>query len=217
MSEWVSESRSLQPHGLYSLWNSPGKNTGLGSLSLLQGIFPTQGLNPGLPHCRRILYQLSHQGSPNWGVGVQESSWFSAAIMRPSCWLPPGWHLLSGSLDFGQQPWFWIECPFLPPHLLGLWEGSRQAMWGKSANGALQCWEQVLFSRWIHKARPRFSLSTYPTALEKSASHFALLALTSLWMLPQRTGARLLLQPKDHPGGGRGISLTTKYPDHSAA
>ena len=40
------------------------QNTGVGSLSLLQGIFPTQGLNPGLPHCRWILYQLSHQGSP---------------------------------------------------------------------------------------------------------------------------------------------------------
>ena len=47
-----------------SPWNSPGQNTGVGSLSLLQGIFPTQGSNPGLPHCRRILYQLSHQGSP---------------------------------------------------------------------------------------------------------------------------------------------------------
>ena len=41
------------PHGLYSQWNSPGQNTGVGSLSLLQGIFPTQGLNPGLPHCRQ--------------------------------------------------------------------------------------------------------------------------------------------------------------------
>ena len=40
------------------------ENTGVGSLSLLQGIFPTQGLNPGLPHCRRILYQLSHKRSP---------------------------------------------------------------------------------------------------------------------------------------------------------
>ena len=48
----------------YSPWNSPGKNTGVGSLSLLQGIFPTQGSNPGLQHCRRILYQLSHKGSP---------------------------------------------------------------------------------------------------------------------------------------------------------
>ena len=57
-------SDSLQPHGLYSPWNSPGQNTGVGSLSLLQGIFPTQGLNPGLPHYRQILYQLSHQGSP---------------------------------------------------------------------------------------------------------------------------------------------------------
>ena len=38
----------------------------MGSLSLLQGIFPTQGLNPGLPHCRRILYQLSHKGSPTF-------------------------------------------------------------------------------------------------------------------------------------------------------
>ena len=45
--------------------NSPGQNTGVGSLSLLQGIFPTQGLNPGFPHCRWILYQLSHKRSPS--------------------------------------------------------------------------------------------------------------------------------------------------------
>ena len=57
-------SDSLQCHGLYSPWNSPGQHTGKGSLSLLQGIFPTQGSNPGLPHCRWILYQLSHKGSP---------------------------------------------------------------------------------------------------------------------------------------------------------
>ena len=55
---------TLCPDGLYGPWNSPGQNTGVGSLSLLQEIFPTQGLNPGLPHCRQILYQLSHQGSP---------------------------------------------------------------------------------------------------------------------------------------------------------
>ena len=42
----------------------PGKNTGVGSHSLLQGIFPTQGSNLGLLHCRQILYHLSHQGSP---------------------------------------------------------------------------------------------------------------------------------------------------------
>ena len=52
------------PPGLLCPWNSPGQNTGVGSLSLLQGIFPTQGSNPGLLHCRWILYQLSHKGSP---------------------------------------------------------------------------------------------------------------------------------------------------------
>ena len=53
-----SESRSVVSN---SLWISPGQNTGTGSLSLLQGIFPTQGSKPGLPHCRWILYQLSHK------------------------------------------------------------------------------------------------------------------------------------------------------------
>ena len=52
-----------RPQGLYSPWDSPGQNTGVGSRSFLQGIFPTQGLNQSLPHCRWILYQLSHQGS----------------------------------------------------------------------------------------------------------------------------------------------------------
>ena len=65
-----SESRSvvsdsLQLHGPYSLWNSPGRNTGVGRLSLLQGIFPTQGSNQSLLHLRQIFfYQLSSQGSP---------------------------------------------------------------------------------------------------------------------------------------------------------
>ena len=57
-------SNSLQPHELYRPWNSPDQNTGVSCCSLLQGIFPTQGSNPGLPHCRQILYQLSHKGSP---------------------------------------------------------------------------------------------------------------------------------------------------------
>ena len=52
------------PHGLYSPWNSPDQNTKLGSFSPLQGIFPTQGSNPGLLYCMQMLYQLSHEGSP---------------------------------------------------------------------------------------------------------------------------------------------------------
>ena len=55
-------SDSLWPHILYSPWNSPSQHTGVGSHSFLQGIFPTQGSNPGLLHCKWILYQLSHKG-----------------------------------------------------------------------------------------------------------------------------------------------------------
>ena len=69
--EVISESEShsvvsvsLQSHGLYSLWHSPDQDTGVGSYSLLQGIFPTQGLEPGVLHCGQILYHLKHQESP---------------------------------------------------------------------------------------------------------------------------------------------------------
>ena len=74
-------SNSLQPQGRYSPWKSPGQNTVVGSLSLLQGIFPTQGSNPGLPHSKWILYQLSHKGSPRileWGAYP-----FSSRSSRP--------------------------------------------------------------------------------------------------------------------------------------
>ena len=57
-------SNSLRSQGLYSPWNSPGQNTGAGCRSLLQGIFPTQRLNPGLLHCRQILYHLSYMEDP---------------------------------------------------------------------------------------------------------------------------------------------------------
>ena len=60
-------SHSLQPHGLYSVyssWNAPDQNTGVGNLPFLQGTFPTQGSNPGLLHYIQILYQLNHKASP---------------------------------------------------------------------------------------------------------------------------------------------------------
>ena len=58
VTPWTVPARLLCP------WNSPGKNTGVGSHSLLQGVFLTQGSNLGLLHCRQILYHLSHQGTP---------------------------------------------------------------------------------------------------------------------------------------------------------
>ena len=67
---------------------SPGQNTGGGSLSLLQGIFPTQGLNPSFPHFRQILYLLSHQGSP------RKLEWVDYPFFRRSS-QPRNWNLVS--------------------------------------------------------------------------------------------------------------------------
>ena len=61
----------LEPARLLCPWNSSGKNTGVGCHFLLQGIFLTQGSNPGLLHCRQILYYLSHQGSPHHLSGLK--------------------------------------------------------------------------------------------------------------------------------------------------
>ena len=87
--------------------DSPGKNTGVGSFSLVQGIFPTQGSNPGLPHCRQILYRLNHQGSqeegmrlcgggsevalsPLQGQGLQQQP-VRVRSRRGQCWVGRGW------------------------------------------------------------------------------------------------------------------------------
>ena len=65
-------------------WNSLGQNTGVGSLFLLQGIFPIQESNPGLPHCRQILYQLNLKGSHRGTADSWEVSMDDAARTGPS-------------------------------------------------------------------------------------------------------------------------------------
>ena len=70
----------LRPHGLHSPWNSPGQNIRVGSLFLLQEIFPTQESNPGLLHCRWIHYQLRHKGSP------RILQWVAHPFSSVSCW-----------------------------------------------------------------------------------------------------------------------------------
>ena len=91
-------SDSLRPHGLQptrllSPWDFPGKSTGVGCHCLLQGIFPTQGSNPGLPHCRQTLYPLSHQGSPEIRKCWQTSAPGSLSKTALSHFLP--FHLCS--------------------------------------------------------------------------------------------------------------------------
>ena len=87
MSDETWKSKLLSPVWLFATprnlqsTESPGQTTGVGSRSLLQGIVPTQGLNPGLPHCRWILWQLSHQGSPRILEWVTYS--FSSRSFQP--------------------------------------------------------------------------------------------------------------------------------------
>ena len=78
------------PPGSSLRGNSPGKNTGVGCQALLQGIFPTQGSNADLPHCRQILYQLSYQGSPNGGIANSylETNYYSHQKQGSVCLQP---------------------------------------------------------------------------------------------------------------------------------
>ena len=112
--KWKSCPALCDPMNYTSPWNSLGQNTGVSSLSFLQGIFPTQGLNPGLPHCRRIFYQLSQKGSPTLtmpNVGLEPTtlglrvpcstnwtSWANVSIVVLIRWLLDstwGWELVA--------------------------------------------------------------------------------------------------------------------------
>ena len=101
LTESESENHSvvsspLQPHGLYSSWNSPGQNTGVGSRFLLHGIFPSQGSNPDLPHFRQILYPLSHRGSPGLALKYShEIKWLYFQVATPV--LVDSFHLIPGT------------------------------------------------------------------------------------------------------------------------
>ena len=99
-------SDSLRPHGLQPTrllcpWDFPGKTTGADCHFLLQGVFPTQGSNPGLPHRRQMLYRLSHQGSPRSNA-IMQNRYFSELSMSETwrlekrareAFLPYAWHL----------------------------------------------------------------------------------------------------------------------------
>ena len=97
-------SSSLRPHGLWPTrlpcpWDFPGKSTGVGCHFLLQRIFPTQGSNPGLHHCRQTLYHLNHEGSP----GVAASNPQSSKIVSTSSCITllfkiPWWVLMSSQM-----------------------------------------------------------------------------------------------------------------------
>ena len=130
-------------------WNSPGQNTEVGSLSLLQGIFPTQGSNSGLPHCRRILYQLSHKGSPRILEWVAYS--FSGDLPNPG--IEPGspaWQVDSLPTELSGKPKVTQSC-------LTLCNPMDCSLPGSSVRGIFQArvleWVAVSFSR--RSSQPR--------------------------------------------------------------
>ena len=104
-------SDSLWPHGLYSPWNSQGQNTGVGSLSLTPGDLPNTGIEPSLPHCRQILYQPSHKGSPDYRNLCPPSQW----CIQPSHPLLPSSPL---ALNFSSH------------QVLFQWVSSLHSRWG---------------------------------------------------------------------------------------
>ena len=141
-------SNSLWHHGLYR----PGQNTEVGNLSLLQEIFPTQGSNPGLLHCRQILYQMSYKGTPkilewvaypfstgssrlrNWtGVSCIAGRFFTNWAMREALHSPSVLVLVCG---FSQE----LSDDCVPaPVLSGVWAQ------GSTCN---RCFQQELVSLW---------------------------------------------------------------------
>ena len=97
-------SDSLQPHGLQPArllcpWDCPGKNAGVGCHFLLQGIFSTQGSNPGLLHCRQILHHFSHQGIPNTSTSKYETAALFPITNLASPFLPPWSQSLASSVS----------------------------------------------------------------------------------------------------------------------
>ena len=120
-------------------WNSPGQNTGVGSLSLLQGIFPTQGLNLGLPHCRQILYQLSHKGSPRT---LEWVAYLPNPGIKPGS---PALQVDSLPTELSGKPYYWGL----------LWAKKQMAcFWGRAMSHPASClaWGiqgLVLISWWV--------------------------------------------------------------------
>ena len=141
---------SLQPHGLTtcSPWNSLGQNTGVGSLSLLQGIFSTQELNQGVLHCRWILYRLSHQWSP------RILQWVAYAFSRGSS-RPRNWTRVSCTAGGFFTSWATREAHTCPKHLSKmktLIPLFHPSLWGNLSFGLFHCYidrkGQVQYSEW---------------------------------------------------------------------
>ena len=179
-------SDSLRSHGLYSPQNSLGQNTGVDSLSLLQGIFSTQGLIPGLPHCRWILYQLSHKESPRKLEWVaypfsSGSSWPRNQLSYLKSWKTK---LLKCCIQYGSK--FGKPSSGHRTGKVSFHPNSKegeQVSWAKPWEFYIQCWDIIqvkdafvwlLSQRYFYRAHPNCAnLDSCPgSGIEWSSSTF---------------------------------------------
>ena len=145
-------------------WNPSGKNTGVGCHSLLQGIFPTQELNPGLPHCSQMLYCLSHQGRPSKKGSTKEcrQSHSSPMIVKLK------WKSLS-HVQLFVNPWTIQSMEFSRPEY---WSGSPSLLQGifpiQGSNPGLPHCRQILYQL-SYKGSPRIlKWEAYPFSSRSS-------------------------------------------------
>ena len=165
--------------------DSPGRNTGVGSHALLWGIFLTQGSNPGLPHCRWILYHLSQQGNPRicvlffvCQITVSEESLFSIVWAIPSLGQVLEWMLL----------------------LLLLSHFSRVRLCATPSTAAHQAPPSLWFSRQEH-----WSGLPFPSPMHASEKWKWSHSVVSNLQQPQGLQPTRLLHPWDFPGKSTGV------------
>ena len=140
----------LSPTRLLYPWNSPGKNAGAGCHSFLQGIFPTKGSKPDLPHYRQILYHLSHQGSPEiyWGISflmilywsLEAAELLAILVLRVEIWLGDGTlNNASWSCTQKERCLNLVLCSFGETLQVGWWKWGSHYCWypGSRRQGVL--------------------------------------------------------------------------------
>ena len=127
-------------------WNSPGKNSRVGCHSLHQGILPTQGLNPGLPQCRQILYHLSHQGKPMYSMGLYKgitACIHCHSVIQSS--FTPHQNPLCSACSFFSLPSISGNCFFFFFFFFTVWKGFAFSRMSYSWDSTY-----VAFSDWLH-------------------------------------------------------------------
>ena len=177
------------PPGYSVLGDSPGKNTGVGCHVLLQGIFLTEGLNPGLLHRRWILYPLSHRGNPR----ILE--WIACPFSRVSSW-PRNWATVSCIAGRFFTSWATretqsesVSCSVMSD---SAWTGSNSDLPGSSVHGILQAkileWVAIPFSRGSSWPRDQTHISyishNYPLPTFKSEKAMAPHSSTFTYKIP---------------------------------